>query len=46
MLALVTNVSFFFDIENDTAWLEDDEFARQILAGLNPIVIQRITVFF
>eukprot|EP00250_Pteridium_aquilinum_P016632 c23207_g1_i1 orf=1-2061(-) len=31
--------------ENELAWLEDDEFARQMLAGLNPMVIQRIKEF-
>lgn len=31
--------------ENESAWSKDDEFARQMLAGLNPMVIQRLTVF-
>lgn len=31
--------------DNETAWSEDDEFARQMLAGLNPMVIERIKEF-
>ncbi|KAH7439970.1 hypothetical protein KP509_04G085100 [Ceratopteris richardii] len=31
--------------DNEQAWSQDDEFARQTLAGLNPIVIQRLKEF-
>ncbi|MCO5552249.1 hypothetical protein L7F22_005761 [Adiantum nelumboides] len=31
--------------ENEKAWSGDDEFARQMLAGLNPMVIERMTEF-
>ncbi|KAH7439860.1 hypothetical protein KP509_04G079400 [Ceratopteris richardii] len=31
--------------DNDMAWSEDDEFARQVLAGLNPMAIKRIKEF-
>ncbi|PON83576.1 Lipoxygenase [Trema orientale] len=27
------------------AWLRDDEFARQVIAGVNPVSIERMTVF-
>ncbi|XP_078444696.1 lipoxygenase 3 [Wolffia australiana] len=27
------------------AWLRDDEFARQVIAGINPVGIERLTVF-
>ncbi|KAH7439974.1 hypothetical protein KP509_04G085300 [Ceratopteris richardii] len=31
--------------DNEKAWRQDDEFARQTLAGLNPIAIQRLKDF-
>ncbi|KAH7447050.1 hypothetical protein KP509_01G089100 [Ceratopteris richardii] len=31
--------------DNESAWSKDEEFGRQSLAGLNPLAIQRITVF-
>ncbi|KAI5071291.1 hypothetical protein GOP47_0013542 [Adiantum capillus-veneris] len=31
--------------ENEKAWSEDDEFARQMLAGLSPMVIERMREF-
>ncbi|MCO5554016.1 hypothetical protein L7F22_007542 [Adiantum nelumboides] len=31
--------------DNEKAWTEDDEFARQTLAGLNPVVIERLKEF-
>ncbi|CAH9122721.1 unnamed protein product [Cuscuta epithymum] len=27
------------------AWLRDDEFGRQVLAGINPVSVERLTVF-
>jgi hypothetical protein len=31
-------------IADDTAWKNNDEFARQFLAGLNPVVIELVQV--
>ncbi|KAI5071290.1 hypothetical protein GOP47_0013541 [Adiantum capillus-veneris] len=31
--------------DNEKAWSQDDEFARQMLAGLNPVVIERLQEF-
>lgn len=31
--------------EDRFAWLRDDEFARQVIAGVNPVTIERLQVF-
>jgi lipoxygenase len=32
-------------VADDKAWQNNDEFARQFLAGLNPVVIELVTEF-
>lgn len=36
---------FSFLAEDKFAWLRDDEFARQVIAGVNPVNIERLQVF-
>lgn len=37
-------VILFGDAADEHAWQNNDEFAREFLAGLNPVVIERVTV--
>jgi hypothetical protein len=43
-LGTVLNIFFSFVAEDKFAWLRDDEFARQALAGINPVNIERLQV--
>lgn len=38
-------ILWYVFIEDKLAWLRDDEFARQVLAGINPVSIERLQVF-
>lgn len=33
-----------YSLEDKFAWLRDDEFARQAVAGINPVSIERLQV--
>lgn len=37
--------TFNVNIEDKYAWLRDDEFARQAIAGINPVNIERVTTY-
>lgn len=41
----MSNYSFYLYAEDKYAWLRDDEFARQAIAGINPVNIERVTTY-
>lgn len=38
-------ISDLNNVEDKNAWLRDDEFARQAIAGINPVNIERVKTF-
>lgn len=38
-------ILWYVYVEDKLAWLRDDEFARQVIAGINPVSIERLRVF-